>query len=370
MRIAFVFLSNNQHIFNRLGYFLNRGHEIYYLGLTHSGNQPLPEGVKYIYVKSNQLLSKNKLLKPFHIFHKAQAIWKITRMYDFDILHFKWLPYCVNAVFSRSKKKVFEIAGSDILIIPKRSWIWRQLYKILFRYADAVIQDSKIAQEAGCQYGAPLKNNEIIDPGVDFSIFNCTIKKGIARNWLGIGESQKLIFSPRCFFDLYNIDIIIKTIPVVRKQYSDVKYVFCNHDGNLREKYEKLVDNLGVRKNVIFTGYLDCKKEIPYFYRDADVVVSVPSSDSSPASIYEAIACKTPVVISELPWYHNKFRKDREICVVPSLNIEQLALSILGILKKEIQIDVESAYKKVFESMNRAIGCQKLETLYERLLKD
>lgn len=37
-------------------------------------------------------------------------------------------------------------------------------------------------------------------------------------------------------------------------------------------------------------------------YNAADIVVSVPSSDSSPKSVYEAMFCKKPIVISDLEW--------------------------------------------------------------------
>jgi glycosyltransferase involved in cell wall biosynthesis len=37
-------------------------------------------------------------------------------------------------------------------------------------------------------------------------------------------------------------------------------------------------------------------------YNAADIVVSVPSSDSSPKSVYEAMFCKKPVIISDLEW--------------------------------------------------------------------
>jgi glycosyltransferase involved in cell wall biosynthesis len=41
---------------------------------------------------------------------------------------------------------------------------------------------------------------------------------------------------------------------------------------------------------------------MPDVYRAADVVVSLASSDSSPRSVWEALACARPVVVSDLPW--------------------------------------------------------------------
>jgi glycosyltransferase involved in cell wall biosynthesis len=43
-------------------------------------------------------------------------------------------------------------------------------------------------------------------------------------------------------------------------------------------------------------------ERMPDVYRAADVVVSIPSTDSSPRSVWEALACGRSVVVSDLPW--------------------------------------------------------------------
>ena len=43
-------------------------------------------------------------------------------------------------------------------------------------------------------------------------------------------------------------------------------------------------------------------ERMPDVYRAADVVVSIPTSDSSPRSVWEALACGSSVVVSDLPW--------------------------------------------------------------------
>ena len=43
-------------------------------------------------------------------------------------------------------------------------------------------------------------------------------------------------------------------------------------------------------------------EQMPDVYRAASVVVSLASSDSSPRSVWEALACGRPVVTSDLQW--------------------------------------------------------------------
>ena len=61
---------------------------------------------------------------------------------------------------------------------------------------------------------------------------------------------------------------------------------------------------------------------VPYeamadYYRAADVCVSIPSSDSSPRSAWEALACGCPLIVSDLPWVHELIVPDRHALVVP-----------------------------------------------------
>ncbi len=56
---------------------------------------------------------------------------------------------------------------------------------------------------------------------------------------------------------------------------------------------------------------------MPAYYGVADVCVSIASSDSAPRSVFEAMACGAPCVLSDLPWVHEQIADEREALVVP-----------------------------------------------------
>lgn len=365
MRIAFISRGNDPYVNARAKYLLRQRHEVYYFVLPSGRDATIPNGVMYVHMKPS-ILRNIKLLR---IFSHVYSVRCFTRKYRLDILHIINMGLSKHAMFSKCKKVVLENEGSDVLLNPHFDRILKRKYRIYYHFADAVIQDSKISQDAGIRYGAPKRNNEIIEIGVDFTKFNLDVKQNVARQRLNIRADQKFVFCSRSFRKRYNIDTIIETIPNVRSKFPDVKYIFCCPCEDIGENYLRLIDRLSVRDSVIFTGYLDHEKEMPFFVKDADVVVSVPSSDSSPFSVYEAMACGTPVIISELPWYHEKFEKDRDLVAVPVRNVEKLATAILDILEGRKTLDLASAYKKVFEHINYETENQKLEALYERILE-
>ena len=86
------------------------------------------------------------------------------------------------------------------------------------------------------------------------------------------------------------------------------------------------LDRLGLRKAVMMLGSVPAER-MPDVYRAADVVVSIPSSDSSPRSVWEALACGGPVVVSDLPWAREELEHGRNALLAP-LEAEVVAEAI------------------------------------------
>jgi glycosyltransferase involved in cell wall biosynthesis len=362
MRIAFLAAANSWHIPVKTKYLVNQGHDVFYFQVYPGTNQSItPKGVTCIEIKS----SLPNFLKSFH---QLILVAKYSKLLYIDILHIVGMRYSYFSFVSKAKKNVIENNGSDVLVLPKKYKILKYLYSIIYKRSDAVVQDSFVTQLAGLNCGAPVSNNEIIELGIDFDIFNLNVPSGIVRRKLNL-LTEKIIFSPRGFTDLYNIKTIIKSISLVKERYPNVKYVFCHHFGGEKDDYLKLIKDLDLVSNVIFTGFLDNEQELPYYYKDSDIVVSVPSSDSSPRSVYEAMACGIPVVISELPWYHSKFKKNENVFVVPVRDEIALANLIISFFDGNSKLCTQSAYEFVKNEINMFNSGQKLEKLYQNLLE-
>lgn len=365
LKIAFLCNANNPHVIARARYFVQRGHDVFYFGLPPEGEQELSLGIQYYPLISSRWLSRIPILK---VLRFTASLRQLTKKHKIDLLHVMWMPYSINVPFLGLKEVVIENMGSDVLIMPQNSLLIRVLYKWLYPFAKAVIQDSQIAKDASIQYGAKNQINEVIEVGIDFKIFNREREKGVARKRLNLKNDQQFVFSPRSFTDLYNIETIIKSIPIVKKIFSDVKYVFCRFSGDIEGKYLELINELGVTENIIYAGFLDNEKELPYYFTDADMVLSVPSSDSSPRTVYEAMACGCPVIISELPWYYGKLKENKHIKTVPVQDVDQLSFAIIDILDKKDLPDTNSAFEFVYQNINFEVENSKLEKIYRKIL--
>lgn len=361
-KIVFLTSANSWHVPVKTKYFVSKGYKVYYLKIYPGGEKDIsPNGVSCINIKTPYKGLVNKILQLFIVNKELNKIKP-------DILHIISMYKSYFALFVNVKNIVFENNGSDVLIRPKKNKFYRYYYKFIYQFAKAVVQDSKISQKAGINYGAPLKFNQVIELGIDFKIFNKKVKYGEVRKKFGLLKNE-LIFSPRGLTPLYNIDTIIKTIPIVKKRFPSVKYLFCYNNNMLSKELSCLIDELGVLNDIIYLGFLDNDTELRYYLRDVDVVVSVPSSDSSPRSVYEAMACYANVIVSELPWYHGKFKKNKNINVIPVKDFESLSRKIIDVLEQPELVNRESAYKYVYEKINMESSSRKLEQLYIDLLK-
>jgi glycosyltransferase involved in cell wall biosynthesis len=350
----------------RVRFLIERGHEVYsiYFASKNMGAHSSIDWSDSVSLgRSSTLFVKylNRFLFP-------HQVTQFTNKHDIDIFHVNGMLNSFYFPFSNAKRQVIENQGSDVLIAADLYPIFKLFYRIYYGFVDGVVQDSEIVQRKGLMLGAPDENNEIIEIGVDFRVFNPNVEYGKARKELGLSDGDKMIFSSRGLKSLYNLEIVLKAIPSVISSEKHVKFVFASHILGFMEKYGSLIKQLGIEDNVILAGQLNHTETMPYFCKDADVMVSVPSSDSSPLSVYEAMACKTPVIISDLSWYEGKFEKDRDIIVVPVRNVEKLADAIIQVLNGKKTVDVDSAYQKVYENINFETENRKLEKLYEKIL--
>ena len=82
-------------------------------------------------------------------------------------------------------------------------------------------------------------------------------------------------------------------------------------------------------------------------YNASDIVISMPNSDSSPKSVYEAMFCKKPVIVSDLEWSNEFFEREKNILKVNSISPDEVTNKILEIISnpKKAKIITESAYK-------------------------
>ena len=254
-------------------------------------------------IKSKFLIKINKFVSSYRY---AKKIALLSKELNIDFVHAHSLFYGLITFFVNKKIPViFTPMGSDVILHAQKNLIYRLMALAAFKRADIVTGDSFLLRDKGLKVGAKLKHNYIIQNGVDAEIFYP--RPNNLRHKYLIKDDESLIFSPRSIAAIYNIDIIIQAIAVLSKRNIRVRCMFTYAFGD--EYYlglKRLAEMLGIQDQLIWLGFVN-EYEMAELYNASNLVVSVPSSDSSPKSVYEAIFCNKPVIVSNLQWSYEYF---------------------------------------------------------------
>jgi glycosyltransferase involved in cell wall biosynthesis len=321
VRICFIAPGPGPQINNIISFFLQEGHEI---SLIINGEDNIP-GVK-VYDMSYK---RRKRLISF--LQQVKFVKNVIRDARPDIVHSNFLTGCgYLGVFSGFHPHVVSLWGSDILVIPRHSLKNRILTKYTLSKADLITGNSEQILQEAVQLGADNRKIRKCRNPVRLDVFRPDLNTDSLRQNLNI-ENRKVILSNRAFYPLYNLDIVVKAIPLILKERKDVVFVFAN-SGSGEEKIKRLVRELKIEEAARFIGKID-NKEMAYYLCASNAFVSVPSSDSGPVSLYEAMACGIPPVVSNVSAVCERVKDGVNGYVVPVKDYISLSRAVLKILE-------------------------------------
>jgi glycosyltransferase involved in cell wall biosynthesis len=284
--------------------------------------------LNFFKVGSKKIYQINKLISARYYAFKIDTLIESEKI---DVVHAHSLYYGYVASFLNSQVPViFTPMGSDIIIHAQENVIYKYMAHRAFHCASVITGDSLLKQKKGYKVGAKTEQNYIIQNGVDSSIFYP--KANTLKQDFHVGVDEFLIFSPRAITPLYNIDIILDALFKLKESNHRFKCMFSfSFGGEYYSKLKKKVTTLGLEDYVIWLGSVKYE-DMQLYYNASDLVISVPSSDSSPKSVYEAMFCGKPIIISNLEWSHELLDELECVCRVDVRNSDQLFDSIKRII--------------------------------------
>lgn len=363
MKLCFIAKPESIHTRRWLSWFAAKGHDVHLIGIG-----PMPQPIAN--VKVEILFPYYSLRNPLfwlRIFKVRSIINKIQP----DIVHAHFVDDCGwLALLSGFHPYAVTIWGSDLRLLPDKSTtgFGKYLTKKTLRNADLVTAVNSELRDKSISMGSKPDRTHKIIWGIDLNRFNKNVNTAELKTKLSL-ENSFIILSPRNLTKLYNIETIIRSIPRIVKTVPNVKYIFLG-EGNLEVELKNLSRSLGVEKNVIFTGNVSYD-EIPKYYGLADICVSVSTSDGTPSSMLEAMACGLPLILSDLPPYHEWVENDKNCLYVPAFDVNALAgatLSLFNNSSLRLKMGNENLLK-IKENADQEKCLLEMENLYKGMLK-
>lgn len=209
--------------------------------------------------------------------------------------------------------------------------VWRT--RAAVAAADVVLTDSR-ALAAALRDNAPATPTRIVRFGVEASQPRPSARLDWRRR-LDIDDSAFAILSSRLVRPHYNIDIIIRALPAIRRTLPGAVLILKEQpqfsDPDYRRLCVGLIDELDIGHAVRMIGELD-RRQLLELYTAADVYVSVPTTDGTAVSVFEAMAAGVPVVATDVPGIDSAIlRRDETALLVPQRDPESLASEIAAL---------------------------------------
>lgn len=234
--------------------------------------------------------------------------------------------------FIKFENKLLNVWGSDIYDFPKQSRLKRQiLIKNLAAYK-AIASTSYCMAEETKKYLKGNKKIYITPFGVDTNLFK-NLKDKKEKNKIIIGTVKTLL--PK-----YGIEYLIKATKelekILEKESFNKIEVHIYGSGNLEQELKELAIELEIEEKVKFFGFIK-NIDVPDAINKMDIFIvpSVLDSESFGVAAVEAMACETPVIVSDVEGLKEVVINNETGFVVPKANYIAIAEKLQKLILDE-----------------------------------
>jgi len=277
---------------------------------------------------------------------------------------------------SRFHPTVVTVMGGDILgedWKPGPDIRERWLTPLALRNADLITCWSNALIDVVRRYSGPDIPIEVVHGGVDLQRFSFNgSRPQYLLDRLGLPHDARVILSPRLMRPLYNLDKIALAADAFCAAVPKTYFIFAVLPEAKDELYEAQVLDIlkrgSARDRVRFVGGIP-HDEMADYYRLADATVSIPSSDGTPMSVLESMACGTPVLVSRIPNYDSHYIEDgKTVLMGDQRDSEAVAAALIKLLQDRslAQSIAGEAMRRVIASASYESQMDKMNQLYDR----
>jgi glycosyltransferase involved in cell wall biosynthesis len=313
--------------------------------------------------------SVRKITPAAKLFWTFYSLPRFLRKNSVDVLH---VQYTVPFHLSKKIKVITTIHDVSFKVNPpwiskKDSLILNTTIPLSLKRADGVITVSQFSKEEIVKYYRyPSRKILVTHPAVDTRYF-AYLSEEKAKKEVGkiVKGSFPFMLHLSSLQPRKNVPLIIAAFAALKRDYrsseskwEDLKLVIVgnqrgrNYDKRIDEEIQKQVQNRNINiDDVVMAGYQPIEK-LPCFYKAAEAFVFPSNYEGFGIPLLEAMACKTPVIASNIGSLEEVGGK---------------APVYIDLKDKERTIKLQRAIKKILE--NKTLRTDKIELGLKRVNK-
>lgn len=294
MRLVFVAHPNSIHTRRWTAWFARAGHDVTVLDPVGVEVEPGLEGVIVRRVAPGRApawIGRRRAMR------RALADLRPDVVHAHYLARFGW-----SAALAGVHPLVVTPWGSDLLQVRGRQLRTRLWNRFTLRRADLVTVSSEGMRLAAIAAGAHPDRIRMVHHGVETARFtpgppDPAFAARVSAN------GAPVILSPRTIRPLYRHDVVLEAVAVLARRTGSRPVLVVSAleaDAATLADLRRRADVLGIGDRLRVLDAV-APADLPDLYRLADVVVSVPETDSFAVTLLEAMACERPLVASDVP---------------------------------------------------------------------
>ena len=356
MKICFFANGGSIHTIRWCKHFEKLGHEIHLISFE---KVILPNvSVHFVDIGRVNVMGGN-----WKVLLKFRKIRKILYAVKPDIFHALYATsYGITGALCDYHPFIITALGTDVLISPKKSLVYRILLRYAFSKAQWITAMSNFMEREIVYLNVDAKKISVVPFGIDPEIFNDG-----NRN---LPDNKFVISSTRNFESVYNISNLIEAVAKVRNQIPNLHLNLIG-SGSLKEELEEQILKLRLVDQVSFLGKLS-QPEIAKVFDQTHVFVSVSLSDGNNISLNEAMACGVYCIATDIPANTQWINNGENGLLVEVNDVNSLTEKLIECYRNYDQLQNKSVplNKKIID--DRAIwsvNMKRVEDKYKSLIK-
>ncbi len=314
-----------------------------------------------------------RFLMPLDVLQLATLI----RRLKIDLIHVHFaFAYLLPLAFPPSLPVVVTTMGGDILADQFYNGRFRPTWtNRLLERANAITVKSAFLDAAITNINPAWGEKvERITWGVDTRHFRPGLDTSEIRQRHNLPEQGAILFDFRLGEPFYRKHVILKAFARIAAEVGAFLLIATYRAVPAYvESLRQLADSLGVTERVRFVGAIP-HEEMPLYLNLADVNIAIPPSDGLPQSLYEAMACGSFPIMSDLPQYRGLLEHGVNAVLVPAgeddTHITALADALHRVVndadwRRRAALDNRT---RILSEADQEVETRRILTLYERLL--
>lgn len=285
MKICLLADAESIHTVRWCNHFAEHGFDVHLI----SFKQAQILGIKTYHVNAGTINVSGGNWRVILQYSKVKALIKQINP---DVLHSLYATsYGLVGALTGFKRYIVTPLGTDILISPNNSAIYRFILRFVFKRAKIITTMAPHMTEAMLRLGVDGNKIKEIIFGINTSIFNLNKHK--------VSDSEFLIASIRNFETVYNIPHFLKAVALIKAQIPNLKVKLVG-DGSLKQQLIDLSKELKIDDVVSFLGKVP-QADVVQLLSEARIAVTTSLSDGNSLSLLESMACGAYPIATDIP---------------------------------------------------------------------